>query len=144
MHLHHPRTLWLVLLALGLLLGGPIGCQDEVAEPGTEISALMAAPNAYLGTPLILSGEVDAVWQPGVFTLQDPDDASRNLTVISTVAALPLVKDDDLVQVTGELRLFRWAEIEREVDWELDPTIEVEIEGAPVFVAREVRKYGED
>lgn len=99
-------------------------------------------PEELYGRAIAVEGEVDEIYSPTTFTLNDDDlFEGEDLLVINTVPALA-VEEDEAVVAVGELRPFVVAEIERdyELEWdeELQRQLEVEYDQRPVLFIREV------
>lgn len=100
-------------------------------------------PEEFYGRVIAVEGEVDEIFSPAAFTLNDPDlFEGEDLLVIN---ALPerVVEDDETVVVVGELRPRLVVEdIDRDYDlgWdsELRTKLEVEYERKPVLIVREI------
>lgn len=104
-------------------------------EPG-EITQ---EPAQYYGKTLAVTGEIEDIVGPNAFTLdEDKLLGAQDLLVLGAKPAQAL-KDGETVAVTGELRPFVVADIERDYDltWDLDlqRKLEVEYKNKPVLVA---------
>ncbi|MEW6493024.1 MAG: hypothetical protein AB1589_11030 [Cyanobacteriota bacterium] len=107
-------------------------------EPG-EITK---NPAQYYGKTLAVTGEIEDIVGPNSFTLdEDKLLGTQDLLVLSAIPAAA-IKDGETVAVTGELRPFVVADIERDYDltWDLDlqRKLEVEYKDKPVFIAKGV------
>jgi hypothetical protein len=94
-------------------------------------------PEELYGRAIAVEGEVDEIYGPTTFTLNDDDlFKGEDLLVINTVP------EHEAVVAVGELRPFVVAEIERdyELEWdeELQRQLEVEYDQRPVLFIREV------
>lgn len=92
----------------------------------------------YVGRTISVDAEVETVLGPRLFTIDEPNwgdlDGEILVYMPSTLAAL--VKDDDRVTITGTVKTFVRAEVEREWGWlGLEPEVEVEFAKKPVIVA---------
>jgi hypothetical protein len=101
---------------------------------------LAANPTSYLGRTVTVRSEVENVVNPHVFTLdEDRMGAGPDVLVLNprpTIAAT----DDQMVTVTGTVRSYVEAEIERDYDWfDATPELEVRFQGRPVIVADSIR-----
>ena len=96
-------------------------------EPG-EITS---EPSQYYGQTLAVTGEIEEVYGRGIFTL-DEDElfGGEDLLVIVADSMMTGVYEGQTVAVTGELRSFVVADIERdyELTWDLDTQQELEVE----------------
>ncbi|MFK8182124.1 MAG: hypothetical protein AB8B99_02030 [Phormidesmis sp.] len=103
---------------------------------------ITANPEAYYNKRISVEGEVEELKESGLFTLdEDTLFGGEDLLVIPT-AGSELVKEEDIVTVTGVLRPYIKAEFETDYDlmWDLsvEESIEAEYEQKPVFVADSV------
>ena len=105
--------------------------------------------NNYLGRSVTVEADVQEVFGPRAFTL-DEDDAlaggiDNDVLVLGTQTGnLERIEDNWLrnkVRVTGTVRGLGLVEIEREVGWDLDRQIEAELEDVKaVIVASSVQR----
>lgn len=106
-------------------------------EPG-EITS---DPSQYYGQTLAVTGEVEDIYGTNTFTLDEEELFGANdlLVVVPNPAA---VSQDETVAVTGELRSFVVADLERDYDltWDLDiqEQLEAEYTEKPVLVVDQV------
>lgn len=109
-------------------------------EPGE----LTSDPAQYYGKELAVTGEIEEVTGPNSFTLdEDQLFGATDLLVLranpKAGTATPAIEDGETVAVTGVLRPFVVADIEREYDltWDLDlqRKLEAEYSQKPVLIA---------
>jgi len=105
-------------------------------EPG-EISS---NPEQYYGKQLAVTGEIEEVTGANSFTLdEDQLFGATDLLVLQTGTPAPAREDGETVAVTGVLRPFVVADIERDYDltWdlELQRKLEAEYSQKPVLIA---------
>ncbi len=114
----------------------------EVVTDTITIADITGNPGGYLGKQLTVQGEVEEVVHPKVFSLDE--DAllaagiDNDLLVISIVQGEPVVtetNEGEAFMVTGTVRQFITAEIEREYGLGLSPELVVNYEGRPVIIA---------
>ena len=139
-------TVVTIALSSFLLLAS---CGDSATERADEVGGVTAGqiienPAAYVGKTVTVTGQVEEIFGPRAFNMdsglsvgellvigRDPypqvPEASNRAYVVS-----------DLATVTGTVRLFVAADIEREIGWDLDPEIEVEFNSKPVLIVRNV------
>ena len=106
-----------------------------------ELDDLEDNPQKYLGQTISVDGEVEDVFGPRLFTIDEPNwgDLDGEILVFMPTALAALVRDDDRVTVTGTLKPFVRAEVEREWGWlGLDPEVEVDLARKPVLVATRI------
>jgi len=104
---------------------------------------LTTNPNLYYGKTLAVTGEVENIRNPSSFTLdEDKLFGGQDLLVIRAGTPQGVVNEGEKVAVTGVLRPFVVAELEREYDLKWDLTLqkklEAEYSNKPVLVANEV------
>jgi len=97
-------------------------------------------PDRFYNQRLAVGGEVEEILGPNTFTLDEEElIGGGDLLVLTVAAPAQVLGDDDEVVVTGELRPFVLAEIERDYDltWDLDvkQKLEAEYSEKPVFIA---------
>lgn len=107
-------------------------------EPG-EITS---DPSQYYGQTLAVTGEVEEIYGANTFTIDEEELIGANdLLVVSTNPAAA-INEDETVAVTGELRSFVLADLERDYDltWDLDIQEELEAEyvNKPVLVVDDI------
>jgi len=115
-------------------------------EPGE----LTSNPEQYYGKPLAVTGEVEEIQGANAFTLDEEQlFGGQDLLVLRTpsqTAGQPTtpttIQDGEKVAVTGVLRPFVVAELEREYDFNWDTGIQQQLEAEysnrPVLVAEEI------
>lgn len=133
----------------------------RVAEPGTadtrestapmirsqpagmtvSIGDLEADPKRYIGQTINVTAEVEDVFGPRLFKIDEPNWADLDGEVLvylpSDLAAL--VSEEDRVTVTGTMKMFMKADLEREIGWlEPEPDVEIEFADHPVLVATQI------
>lgn len=111
-------------------------------EPGE----LTSNPEQYYNEPLAVTGEVEEIQGANAFTLDEEQlFGGQDLLVLHatpTGAAEPMFEDGETVAVTGELRPFVVADLERDYDfnWEtgIEQQLEAEYSNRPVLVAEDI------
>ena len=103
---------------------------------------ITANPEAYYNKRIAVEGEVEALKEGGLFTLDEEALFSGEDLLVIPTASSPVVKEDDVVTLTGVLRPYVQAEFETDYDLQWDLSVEenvnAEYEQKPVFVADEV------
>ncbi|MGQ4648020.1 hypothetical protein [Lyngbya aestuarii] len=97
-------------------------------------------PEKFYNQPIAVEGEVAEIVGPNAFTLEDEElVGGSNLLVLNRTAPAQALNDDEVVVVTGQVRPFVLAEIERDYDltWDLDlqSKLEAEYQEKPVLIA---------
>lgn len=134
------------ILMLGVLGGGLLltGCEEGALEPedaGVEPNGAATEPGDVAegevpaATTVTVTGEVEKRYDDRTVTISgegewfDPD-----LTVVSKNALPAEVTEDTKLTVTGTVRKVGVVEIERELGWDFDPEIEVELDEVKTFL----------
>lgn len=119
------------------------------ANTGMKVEDLVKDADRYLGQEVTVIGEVDEVLSPQAFALDEDSllegGIDNDLLVFYPKASELAPLDDawlnDSVRVTGTVGKMTVTEIEREVGWDLDPKIEIEVEKkGPVLIAKRVER----
>ncbi|MBE9128291.1 MULTISPECIES: hypothetical protein [unclassified Coleofasciculus] len=91
-------------------------------------------PSLFYGQPIAVEGEVEEIWGANTFTFDEED-----LPVLTVAAPAQAIEEGETVVVTGQVRPFVIAEIERDYDltWdlELQKNLEAEYTNKPVLIA---------
>ena len=116
---------------------------------GVSLGTITGDLNNYLGRTVTVEADVQEVFGPRAFTL-DEDDAlaggiDNDVLVVGTQTGnLERVEDNWLrnkVRVTGTVRGLALVDLEREIGWDLDRQIEAELEDVKaVIVASSVQR----
>ncbi len=124
--------------------GKPAIIAQSIA-PAPEPGEITENPNKYYGRTLAVAGEVENIVGPNAFTLDEDEliGASDLLVLVANPkSANTTVKDGEYVAVTGVLRSFVVADIERDYDltWDLNlqKQLEVEYKDKPVLIVQGV------
>ena len=116
-----------VLIATAVTLTPPPG---EIAEE----------PSLFIGKTVTVSSKVDKVISPNAFTLDDKElIGGKELLVVGAILSGSPIHEGETVLVTGPVRKFIAAEIERDFDFDLQPEVEVEYESRPVVIAQSIK-----
>lgn len=118
----------LVLIATAITLTPEPG---EVAEE----------PTLFIGKNVTISGKVAEVITPNAFTLDDNElIGGKELLVVGATDAIHEAKVNagKTVRVTGKIRKFVAAEIEKDLDVKLETDLKATYEGRAVAIARSV------
>ena len=106
-----------------------------------ELDEVEENPSRYMGRAITVNGEIDEVLGPRVFKIDETNwaDMDGELLVVMPVPMAALVNDNERVTVTGTLRPFVRADVEREWGFlGLDPSVELNLKAKPVIVASSV------
>lgn len=107
-------------------------------EPG-EITE---DPSQYYGRTLAVTGEVENIVGPNAFTLDEDELIGASDLLVLTATPKQAIDDGEKVAVTGVLRQFVVADLERDYDltWDLElrRKLEAEYSNKPVLIANSV------
>lgn len=106
-----------------------------------KLDDLESNPGQYLGRTISVDAEVEEIFGPRLFTIDEHNwgDLDGEILVYVPTALAALVRDDDRLTITGTVKPFLRAEVEREWGWmTLDPEVEVELKEKPVLVASQI------
>lgn len=115
--------------------------KSEFRGTRVEIGDLEENPSRYIGQTISVDAEVEDVFGPRLFTVDEPGwfDLDGELMVFMPTALAALVREDDRVTITGTVKPFVLAEVEREWAWlELEENVEVEFKNRPILVAERI------
>ena len=125
-------------------VSGTTGTADTSrrADGTVDVADLMSRPDAYFGQTVTVVADVEEVFGPMAFALDEDaplrGGIDRDLLVIGKQAQrLESIDDQWLnnkVRVTGTVGRLEVVEVEREVGWDLDPQLEAELEHAGAIV----------
>jgi hypothetical protein len=117
--------------------------QSIALAPDAE--TVVDAPELFYGQAVAVQGEVERSYAPDAFVLHDEEVVGDDGLLVIGLDMTTAVTDDTDVVVTGEVRPFVIADIEREYDydwvgWDAATLEEIEAEFAnkPVVIARQV------
>lgn len=114
------------------------------AVAGVTADKIIEHPNAYVGKTVTVSGDVEGIFGPRAFEIDDGLNVGTLLVLGRE--PFPQVPDagnrayviDDTATVTGVVRMMVVADIEREIGWDLESHIEAEYTAKPVLLAQQV------
>jgi hypothetical protein len=115
----------------------------------TTVADIQEAPDKFLGQTVTVVADVEEVHSPRAFSLDEDSPAAggidNDLLVLSPQAGSLSDIDDqwlnNKVRVTGKVGKMQVVEIERELGWDLNPELEVEVEKArAVIIASAVER----
>ena len=120
----------ITLAVLALLMASVAGRTAAAqSEPGVRLDQITEDPTAFYGRAVTVAGEVDAVLSERAFSIEDDDILFDDDIVVITSRPLPAIGgrwrdgallEDDIVLVSGTVRPYNLAEIERELGVDLD------------------------
>ena len=128
--------------------GKPAIIAQSIA-PAPKPGEITSNPQQYYGRRLAVTGEVEKILSPTTFTMdEDQLFGANDLLVLvanpktGTRAANTAVKEDETVAVTGVLRPFVVADLEKEYDFNWDEgfvkQLEAEYRQKPVLIVQSV------
>ncbi|MCY1004426.1 hypothetical protein OV079_02345 [Nannocystis pusilla] len=113
--------------------------------PTTDVDQVKEHPAWYYDKKVRVTGEIDEVYSDQAFRLEGTGWAfDDDITVLlkkpmDAASHTSYAKDDELI-VTGTVRRFVVADVERDLGWDLSPEIEIKLKERPVLIAEAVRK----
>lgn len=124
-------------------------CADSASDRVEKVGGVTARqvienPSAYIGKTVTVSGDVEEIWGPKAFNMDSGVTAGELLVVgREPFPQIPEAGNrayviNDVATVTGVVRMFVTAEVEREIGWDLTPQLETEFNAKPVLVVQSV------
>ncbi|WP_272092143.1 hypothetical protein [Nannocystis bainbridge] len=113
--------------------------------PTAKVDEVKEHPAWYYDKAVRVTGAIDEVYSDQAFRLEGTGWAfDDDITVllkkpVDAGASTTFAKDDELI-VSGTVRRFVVADVERDLGWDLSPEIEVKLKERPVLIADAVRK----
>lgn len=98
-------------------------------------------PTKYVGQTVSVDAEVEDVYGPRMFTIDEPNwgDLQGEMLVYMPTSLAAMVRENDRVTVTGVVKRFVEADVEREWGWlGLDDALEIELGKRTVLVANRI------
>jgi len=144
------NKLWNAKGAIALALAVVVlpGCTNQLeannpASPETNVTTEEVTDNTaeLIGKTVTVRSEPVKKVANDTFTISDQQFFGTETILVVNASGQPLVlpTDDTEVQVTGEVRKFVLADVERDYDFlDLQPDLYVEFEGKPAIIARSV------
>ncbi len=141
------RRFALLMMAIALVISF-IGCAkdaEEIADEkgGVTAQQIIENPDAYIGKEVTVSGDVEEIHSPRSFNMDSGTSVGELLIVgREPFPQLPDAGDriyviNDVATVTGVVRKFVAADIEREIGW-MDADLGSKFDGKTVLVANSV------
>ena len=124
----------------------------ERTDAEITVADIVGEPETYYGRRVTLEADVDDVIGPRAFALDEDAPLAGGIDndlVVLAREPLPTGALDDewvdqRVRVTGTVARLDVVEIERELDWDLNPEIETELEDRrAVLIAESVSRVGQ-
>ena len=106
-----------------------------------SVDSLEDDPSMYIGKTISVDAEVEDVYGPRLFTIDEPNwgDLEGEVLVYVPTPLAALVKENDRVTVTGEVKRFVQADFKDEWGWlGVDDSLEVKLGRRPVVVASQI------
>lgn len=121
----------------------PAGAQQATAT----VDQVRESPSNFYGKQVRLAGAVETILTDRAFELEGAGWAFHdNIAVFAKTPvqmAGALIGKGDEVIVTGTVRPFVTAEVEREVGWDISRETEIKLKERPVIIADSIRKISE-
>jgi hypothetical protein len=115
--------------------------QEDFTGKRVQLDELEDNPRQYLGQTVSVDAEVEDVYGPRLFTIDEPRwaDLQGEMLVHLPSPLAALVRENDRVTITGTVKPFVRAEVEGNWGWlDLDGDTEVELQKKPVLVASRI------
>jgi hypothetical protein len=115
--------------------------QDDPKGMRVTVDDLEDNATRYTGKTITVDAEVEEVFGPRLFSIDEPawGDLEGEIFVFMPTHVAALVRENDRITVTGTIKPFALAELEREWGWlEADPDIEAEFASKPVLHANRI------
>jgi len=127
----------------------PTGATGTTGATHT-VADITRAPNAMINKTVTVVADVDEVYGPRAFKLDEDSSPARDvdrslLALIPKVGSFPNIDDqwkNNKARVTGVIHLMAPKNVEREIGWELPRSLEAKFKGKPVLIARSVERLG--
>jgi hypothetical protein len=106
-----------------------------------SVGDLEEHPTRYIGQTINVTGEVDDVFGPRLFKIDEPNwaDLDGEILVFLPTNLAALVRKDDRVTVTGTMKQFPQSQVDRELGWlESAPQDNARLASRPVLMASRV------
>ena len=137
------RTGAVIVLMAGLSTFVSAGQTPLPPVPADAITAsvddVSNNPAKFYGKTVRVTEDVARVLAPRIFTLDEESPLGRGKDVMVVSPSGVTVKEDQDVQVTGEVREFVWTELEKErFDFDLKREWQLEFKSRPVIYATSV------
>ena len=127
--------------------------QETLTEPDnspgvetvTSLEEVSEQTQQLIGQTVTVTGEVEEIVGPGTYRLEEQGEIFGEDSILVLMANEPPqpIAEDQIVEVTGEVRQFIIAEFEQDYDltWDLDVQrqLEAEYEGQPVVISQVTR-----
>lgn len=137
------RSRCLVMLAALLALPAGVMAADKGKAPGATLNVQELNRNIaqHQGQRVSVAGEIEEKLDGRSFILESGGLINDEILVLVPKNAQGInaqqLRDDANLVVTGTVRSMPVVEVERELGWDLDPQLEVELEGARNFLVAE-------
>lgn len=121
---------------------------SRAPKPTTTVDQVREQPAEFYGKQIRVAGTVEKLLSERSFELEGAGWAFHDNIVVLTkspvqLAGVALAGNDELV-VTGTVRPFVAADVERELGWDMTPEIEVRLKERPVLIAESIRRVSDD
>lgn len=136
------RSTMAVALTTALLASCETPERQASVPEQTNVSTEEVAenPNRYLGQTVTVRSEPIEKISPSTFTIEDQQFFGSEQILVVNASGQPFVfpEDETDIQVTGEVRNFVFADIEREYNLGLEANAYVDYENQPVLIAQSI------
>lgn len=128
---------------------GGVASNTQTAAEGTPttVDKVRESPSYFYGKQVRVAGKVEDIVTDRAFELEGAGWAFHDNIMVFTrtpvqMAGGLLGKGDEVI-ITGTVRPFVTAEVERELGWDISQETEIKLKERPVIVADSIRKISE-
>ena len=127
-------------IIIGLILWALFDDDDTegTVARGATIDKIAEDPEAYLGQTVTVGGEVNQILGPQAFVIEGNDIIGGDELLVVGANAMNRIRNDEVVQVTGPVRRFDLAQVERDLGVDLDDNLFRDWADKPAIVARNI------
>ncbi len=111
------------------------------APTNTTAQQLAASGGEFVGRKVTLSGKVDQIFNPRVFTLASPK-GGRQLVVVTHDGKAWTVKPGETVHITGMVEKFEPKQLHNETGADLSKVPKADYDGRPAVIASSINTKG--
>lgn len=140
------RTSAIALALMAMLVPGYSNKVEAAPLPmaqNADVEDVSDSTEDYLGQTVTVRGNINEIVDSNSFVLQETKELiGGDKVLVLNASGQPITFADEegvQVQITGVVRQFRVAELERDFDWDFwDPDLYVEYEDRPAIVAESI------
>lgn len=118
----------------------------QAERPAPSVEAIRDEPGKYYGKKVGIVGSVDEVYGDRVFEMDGAEWAFNDKILVFTRSPVRLggaaVTTDDDIVVSGTVRPFVAADVEKEIGWTIPADVKSKVGNRPVLVADAITRTG--